>query len=162
MVYLIVSGEYSGKQVHGYFTRPEDAYTYCELYNEKKLKEAQDDFWFDERRVVPVREIQAELPEHPAMVYTYRREFQPSNGYMTNDGTTTWTMYDFEDGMPYAFAPAADESVKSSVRWSKAKALLYDYYRITVILTTPDPEKASKIAQDTFYQVIAENEGLSI
>lgn len=162
MIYLIMSGEYSSKEIHGYFTTPEDAYTYCELYNEKKLKEAQEDVWFEERRVVPVQEVQAELPERPPMVYTYRREFRPSRGYVTNDGSTSWTIYDFEDGTPYAYAPAVDESIKPGVRWVKAKALMYDYYLVTINLTTPDPEKATKIAQDTFYQVIAQKEGLSI
>jgi len=171
MIYLIKSGHYSDTDIHGYFTNAEDAYTYCELHNQRLHKDAEDRlgsenvdegfFFHREYRVEPVREIRAELPPRPVQYYFFRYEFrrQPS------EGAYRWVMDHPEK--PWNILPKdkvmgdPQEVWGWKVRGFSGFPESY-YYAVEVILKKWDTELAEKIAQDYFYQVIAQRDGLSV
>ena len=160
MIWLIKSGQYSDTEIHGYFKNAEDAYIYIATKNSQI---ASADY-----RAEAVEEMNVEYAERPRVVYTYVRDFHYT--VEENTGTddawgnyiATWRMIGADSGQPDRVALATDAK-PSHARWKKRHQVGGpDYYHVEVDIYRPDPEKASKIAQDVFYQVIAEKEGLSI
>ncbi len=153
MIYLIKSGCFSEVEIHGYFTNPEDAYAYCARQNNKGNTYAP-------YRVEAVRHLSVNASERPALIYTYERHFDSVGD--PDGNARKWEMsYAPDDPEVFVFADRGPKP--NTVSWQKIEPLAaFDYYMVRVSIATPDPEKASKIAQDTFYQVIAQKEGLSI
>lgn len=167
MIWLIKSGHFSNTEIHGYFTNAEDAYTYIATKNNPKARDSGWDYYVD-----PIEEIKLEYAKRPRVVYTYVRDFyytvventgaDDAWGNYTGNYTATWRMIGADLSQPDRVALATDAE-PSHARWKKRhKVGGPDYYHVEVDIYCPDPEKASKIAQDVFYQVIAKNEGLSI
>lgn len=163
MIWLIKSGHFSDTEIHGYFTNAEDAYAYIATKNNPQSKDSGWGYYVD-----PIEEIKLEYAKRPRVVYTYVREFHYTVEENTGaDGAwgnyiATWRMIGADLSQPDRVALATDAE-PSHARWKKRHQVGGpDYYRVEVDIYHHDPEKASKIAQDVFYQVIAENEGLSI
>ena len=169
MIYLIKSGHYSDTVIHGYFADAEDAYAYCDLHNkslhndaETRLENVDDDFfWWREFRVEAVMEIRAELPPRPEQYYFFRYEFR----MRPSEGAYFWDMSYPEK--PYKILTKDKVLGDPQHVWGwKSRGLqgapATDYYSVEVVLKKWDSELAAKIAQDYFYRVIAQRDGLSI
>lgn len=160
MIYLIKSGSYSDVGIHGYFSNAEDAYAYITLYNHGKLKESKDDGWHRERYVEAVEEMHVDMGARPKLLYTFNRCFYQV--FSEDCVSTSWKMT-YDTAEPEHVALFDDNSSRVEARWRRCDSYYSGTsYIVTVFLTTCDPDKATKIAQDTFYQVIAQKEGLSI
>lgn len=158
MIYLIMSGEYSDTEIHGYFTSAEDAYEYCEIKNEKSKSVSR--IQRAEYYVEPVSEIKAEFKPRPPRYYSF------SFRAVQNVDSGKWIL------LPGSDAPCQIRDA-SGVKTPPSRASYYrpkgfigfpdpNEYKIVVTLQDWDSELAEKIAQDYFYQIVAKNEGLTI
>lgn len=157
MVYLVMSGEYSATEIHGYFQNAEDAYDYCEAKNSQSKNVG--GIYRTEYYVEPVREIAVDFPPRPPRYYSFMfRAVQ-------NVDSEKWILLD-KSREPFQIQDVSDvKTPPQRVSYYKPKGFIGfpdpKEYRIVVTLPVWDYELADKIAQDYFYQVVANTEGLS-
>ena len=150
MIYLIKSGEYSGVEIHGYFTNGEDAYEYCELVRQKYLN-GPGYPWRTEYYVEPVPEMQVGFPkERPKLIYEYKFRFTRDSGAVGK-----WQLSEPYPNGPRDIYPQTEDHIPR-VFHIRRTGIVETTETVTVCASFCNYDRAKKIAQDYFAQLRAE------